>query len=284
MPNVSEGVDQSKLRAIAAALVGLKLIDVHCDEDHGRSVFSLLGRQGTISAGLVSGARAAVESIDVGGHQGIHPHIGSVDVCPVVYLRREDRGAACAEALVTANLLADQLNLPVFLYGELADGRERAEIRRGGPEELSERMRTGDLKADFGPDLPHPTAGATLVGARPPLVAFNLLLKDAPLDLAVGIATKLRESGGGLPGVRAIGLWLDSVGRAQVSCNVHDSVEVPLSAIVDFVGSRAEVASAELVGLAPEVAFAGFPSDLPIPGFDPKLHLIENVLKADDLA
>lgn len=278
VPNVSEGSDVALVGRIGAGFGGLRLLDTHLDPDHDRSVFTLAGVQGTVASGLVAGVAGAIAAIDIRGHAGIHPHVGAVDVCPVVYLRAADRGAACAEALVVANALADHHGLPVFLYGELSGGRERAEIRRGGPEALLARMAGGEIAPDFGPGRPHPTAGATLVAARPPLVAFNLELAGASLDRAAAIASGLRESGGGPAGVRALGLWLATKGVAQVSCNVHDPLAVPLAELVGRVRREAEITSAELVGLAPRAAFDGFPDDLPIPGFDPRRHLIESVL------
>lgn len=284
VPNVSEGADQAVLSAVGEAFSPALRLDVHSDSDHGRTVFTLAGEQGAVAAALVSGAARAIESIDVSDHAGIHPHIGAIDVVPVVYLRPEDRGAACAEALVVGHRIGDELGIPVFLYGELAGGRERAELRAGGLEGLTERIGAGVHRPDFGPRAPHPTAGATLVAARPPLVAFNVeLAAGETLDTAKQIGAELREVGGGLPGVRAIGLWLSVRGRAQVSCNVHDPFSVPLAEIVEFVRGRAPVTAAELVGLAPRAAFEGFPEDVPVPGFDAARHLIENALGIDDL-
>jgi glutamate formiminotransferase len=183
-----------------------------------------------------------------------------------VHLDDSTRGAATAEALTAAALIGD-LGIPVFLYGDLATDesrRERSEIRRGGPTELGRRMAAGELAPDYGPDAPHPSAGATLVTARPPLVAFNVELESGDVDLACAIAAELRESGGGLPGLRAIGLFLEASGRAQVSMNVHDHRAAPLPEIVARIRARAPVAEAELVGLAPAAALAGFPDDVPL--------------------
>jgi glutamate formiminotransferase len=183
-----------------------------------------------------------------------------------VFLSEADRGAACAEALVLADRLGSEVGLPVFLYGILADGRTRAELRRGGPDALRNRIQTGELTPDFGPPQPHPTAGAVLVGARPPLVAFNVeLAPPATLEDAKRIAALIREGGAeGLPGVRAIGLWLDHRNVAQVSMNVEDHRAVPLAAVVAAISRHAAPLEAELVGLAPRAAFTGFPPDLPV--------------------
>jgi glutamate formiminotransferase/glutamate formiminotransferase/formiminotetrahydrofolate cyclodeaminase len=278
VPNVSEGRDREKIERLAGAFGALRLLDVHFDPDHGRSVLTLAGEQADIATGVLAGARAAVAEIDVRAHRGLHPHVGAIDVAPVVHLDAVTRGAATAAALTTAALIGDELALPVFLYGALAHGRERAEVRAGGLEALAARMRSGELAPDYGPREPHPTAGAVLVTARPPLVAFNLDLDTDDAELARAIAADLREAGGGPPGVRAIGLYLRERGRAQVSINVHDPHAVPLAELVARVRARAPVAEAELVGLAPRAAFAGFPADVPLRGFDPELHVIEEAL------
>jgi glutamate formiminotransferase / 5-formyltetrahydrofolate cyclo-ligase len=285
VPNVSEGADAPTIDAIGRAFAPARLLDLHTDPDHGRSVYSLAAPQGQLARALLGGARAAVARIDLRRHRGAHPHVGAIDVAPVVYLDDSKRGAACAEALTAAALIGDELELPVFLYGDLATSdecRERAGIRRGGPARLAERMDTGELKPDYGSAAPHPTAGAVLVTARPPLIAFNLDLDTGDVELARSIAASLRESGGGPPGVRAIGLYLPARGRAQVSFNVHDHRAVPLRLLVEEVRKRARVAEAELVGLAPAAAFESFPGDLPIREFDPDRKLIENALRSLD--
>jgi glutamate formiminotransferase len=236
-----------------------------------------------LAKALLEGAREAVARIDVSGHTGVHPHVGAIDVAPVVYLEEANRGAACAEALTAGALIGEELELPVLLYGQLATShhrRERAAIRRGGPASLAERIESGDLVPDYGPKRAHRTAGALLVSARPPLIAFNLDLDSDDLELAKRIAARLRESNGGLHGVRAIGLYLPARGRAQVSFNVHDHRAVPLRQLVDEVQREASIAEAELVGLAPAAAFEGFPEDLPLRDFDPSRHLIENALRS----
>jgi glutamate formiminotransferase / 5-formyltetrahydrofolate cyclo-ligase len=283
VPNVSEGRDRPTLEAIERGCAPARFLDLHADPDHGRAVFTLAAPQRQLAEGLLGLARVAVERIDVGDHGGIHPHVGALDVMPVVYLDEERRGAACAEALTVAALVGEELDMPVFLYGELAtrpEHRERAWIRRGGPRELGSRMGRGELVPDYGPPRLHPTAGAVLAAARPPLVAFNVDLVTDDVDTAKRIAASLRESGGGLPGVRALGLYLPDRGRAQVSTNVHDHRAVPLREIVGRVRADAEVAEAELVGLAPRAAFDGFPEDVPLRGFDPERHILEEALRA----
>ena len=285
VPNVSAGRDPEVLEAIERGLGPARFLDLHSDPDHDRSVFTLAGRQGEVAPALLSLARVAVERIDISASGGNHPHVGALDVMPVVYLDDARRGAACAEVLTAAALVGEELAVPVFLYGELAtrpEHVERASIRRGGPEALARRIREAELVPDFGPARAHPTAGAVLAAARPPLVAFNVDLQTDDVETAREIATGLRESGGGLPGVRAIGLYLADRDRAQVSTNVHDHRAVPLRRIVEYVRARAPVAEAELVGLAPRQAFEDFPADVPLRGFHPERHILEEVLAALD--
>jgi glutamate formiminotransferase / 5-formyltetrahydrofolate cyclo-ligase len=317
VPNISEGHDERTIAAIGEALTGggarvrgtssggVRLLDVHSDGDHHRSVFTLAGQPGDLAKALLAGARAVVERIDIGDGRGEHPHVGSLDVAPIVYLDARARGAACAEALVAADRIGE-LEVPVLLYGEIAQGRTRAELRRGGVMRLAERMAAGEVQADFGPAQPHPTAGVTLVAARPPLVAFNLrLAPPATVEDARAIAALIREGGAeGLPGVRSIGVALRGAGLrthessalpgrsqapgaraeqdvvAQVSTNVERPLEVPLAMVIEAVRRHVQVAGAELVGLAPRAALRDFPDDVPLLDFDPARHVIEDVLKS----
>jgi glutamate formiminotransferase/glutamate formiminotransferase/formiminotetrahydrofolate cyclodeaminase len=282
VPNVSEGRDAAALDAIGAAFAagGARVLDVHADADHHRAVFTLAGAPGELAPAVLAGARTALERIDVSAHDGVHPRVGALDVAPIVHVDDAARGAACAEALVLGDLLGRELDLPVLLYGALAGGRTRAELRRGGADALGDRLRHGELHPDFGPGDRHPTGGVALVAARPPLVAFNLeLAPPATLDDARRIAARIREGGPeGLAGVRALGLELAQRRIAQVSTNVEDPRATPLRAVVEAVRAHAPVAAVELVGLAPAVAFADFPEDVPIPGYDPARHHIERVL------
>jgi glutamate formiminotransferase / 5-formyltetrahydrofolate cyclo-ligase len=286
VPNCSEGRSLDAVREIVNAFRSgdTALLDFHFDTGHNRTVVTIAGEPGALAGSLLDGARAASESIDMRAHTGAHPCIGALDVCPVVYLRPEDAEAAERAALDVAGAIADRLEIPVFLYGRLAgsqERRERAFFRRGGLDELARRMRDGELRPDRGPDEPHPTAGATLVTARPPLAAFNLLLDTRDLHAARAIASELRESGGGLPGVRAIALELDE--GIQISTNVHDPVAVPLARVVaevERIGSRhaARPTVAEFVGLVPEAALEGFPSGLALVDPDLDAHVIERRL------
>lgn len=282
VPNVSEGSDRERLALLESAFTeGATLLDRHTDSDHGRTVFTLAGSDGTLTEALARGAEVALETIEMDSYRGVHPAIGALDVCPVVWLDPADRIAARAEAVAVATQIGG-LGVPVFLYGELArdPGRaERAYFRNGGLGELWLRMEAGELRPDFGPDLPHRTGGATLVTARPPLAAFNVELDSGDVEVVRAVAAGLRESGGGLPGVRAIGLLLAG-GRAQVSTNVHDPLAVPLGEVVERVRELAapygaRPLEAELVGLVPRAALAGYPDEVPIRGFDQHRHTIE---------
>lgn len=284
-PNLSEGRDAKLIAHLEAAFArGAAVLDRHSDPDHNRTVFTISGSPGPLVDALVSGAEMAIEGIDMSRHQGLHPSIGALDVCPVVWLDPADREAARTEAREVAGQIGG-LGVPVFLYGELAtrpQHAERAYFREGGVGELVARMRGGELRSDYGPDLPHPTAGATLVTARPPLAAFNVELDTSDVEVARAVAGALREAGGGLPGVRAIGLRLGS-GRAQVSTNIHDPLAVRLGDVVRRVRALAEPlgakpVQAELVGLVPEGGLEEYPDDVPIRGFNPQLHVIERRL------
>jgi glutamate formiminotransferase / 5-formyltetrahydrofolate cyclo-ligase len=288
VPNVSEGSDEEALRAIARAFSvrGCELLDVHSDRDYGRSVFTVLGEPQELADCIVSGAREVIARLDLHHHKGVHPCIGALDVVPIVYLRIDDRDAARDEALAIGNRLAGELELPVFLYGELAttpERRERAYFREGGVSLLAERLARRDLEPDFGPPLVHPTAGGVLVAARPPLVAFNFELDTDDLQTAKGIAARVRERGGGLPGVRAIGVALERQGVVELSTNVHDPFEVPLRRLAEVVRAEAaqddvSVVAGRLIGLAPAAALDGFPEDLPLHDFDEDRHVLENRL------
>jgi glutamate formiminotransferase len=285
VPNISMAGDAGVLRRFHEAFGRTaRILDVHNDADHGRSVFTIAGEAGGLAESLLAGAEEALEEIDMSSYSGAHPAIGALDVCPIVWLREEDRDAARIEAVAVATQIGG-LGVPVFLYGELArePGRaERAYFRSGGLAELWLRMEGGELRPDFGPPVPNPRGGATLVTARPPLAAFNVELDTADLDTARAVAAELREAGGGAPGVRAIGLGLSS-GRAQVSTNVHDPLRTPLGAVVEEVRRLAaplgaRPIEAELVGLIPAAALVDYPADVPIRGFDPSQHIIERRL------
>jgi glutamate formiminotransferase/glutamate formiminotransferase/formiminotetrahydrofolate cyclodeaminase len=272
---VSEGRDQKAIDEIAQAFTSsgeVRLLDTHSDIDHQRSVYTLAGYPGQLSGALLAGRELA----DIGQH----PHVGALDVVPIVYLDEAQRGAACAEALVIASEIGEQLGVPVFLYGALADGRTRAQLRQDGVAGLEGRLNAGETRADFGPARIHPRGGATLVAAREPLVAFNLeLAPPATVRQAKRIAGLIREGGSeGLPGLRAIGVSLREGRVAQVSMNVERPLELRLREVVEAVAKHADVARGELVGLAPRAALEDFPAAVTLVGFDPGVHVIENAL------
>jgi glutamate formiminotransferase/glutamate formiminotransferase/formiminotetrahydrofolate cyclodeaminase len=285
VPNFSEGRSERVIETLEATLGGsARVLNRHFDVEHNRCVFTIAAEPARLIDALVAGAREAINVIDLRSHQGLHPHIGVLDVCPVVWQEEDRHEDAVEAARATAEAIAG-LGIPVFFYGELASSPERVErayFRKGGPTELARRMRAGELGPDLGPSEPHPTAGATLVTAREPLVAFNVELDTPDPEVARAVAAGLREAGGGLAGVRALGLPRE-VGRCQVSVNVHDPIEVPLSRVVDEIKRLAAEhgatpVEAELVGLAPEAALEGYPEDVPIRDFDPKRDVMENVL------
>jgi glutamate formiminotransferase len=275
VPNFSEGRDQATIDALGAALSArAELLDVHADGDHNRSVFTLVGTEQELTAALLDGVASARERIDLRRHVGAHPRIGAADVVPLVPLEPGDMPRAEATARALAEQIGEELKLPVFLYGRLASGRGPAFFRRGQTEELQRRIEKGELRPDFGPSRLHASAGAVLVGARAPLIAFNVNLDAADVEVAQAIARAVRESDGGFPGVRALGLDLPSAGRVQVSMNVEDWEAAALHDIVERIETEArargaEVLDSELVGLMPAgAAAAAAGAALRIEGFD----------------
>ena len=283
VPNFSEGRERRRIDEISGAFAtGAALLDTHSDPLHNRTVVTLSAAPGEIVTPLVNGAWSCVNWIDMRKHEGAHPCVGALDVCPVVWLTEDDRDAAREAALAVAREIGSDLKVPVFLYGDLASTpshSERAFFRAGGLIELTRRVNGGELRPDFGPKKVHERAGATLVTARPPLAAFNVELEGADETVAREIASRLRESGGGLEGVRAIGIDVGH-GHMQVSTNVHDPGAVPLAAVVERVGELAAPHGArpvagEVVGLIPERALEGWRDEIPLVGFDPAKHVIE---------
>ena len=280
VPNFSEGRDTEVVEALSAALSSpARLLDVHVDADHHRSVFTLVGEAGDLVESLLRGIECARERIDLRRHEGAHPRIGVADVVPIVPIRPEQMIEAREAALILARRIGEELGLPVFLYGELAPGRGPAFFRRGGPDELGRRIAAGELQPDFGPRELDPGAGGVIVGARRPLIAFNVNLRGE-LPSAREIAALVRETGGGFPGVRALGLDLPRAGIVQVSMNVEDFEAAALHEIVarierEAVERGAEVVGSELVGLMPAgAAAAAAGAILRIDGFD-ESHVLE---------
>ena len=280
VPNFSEGRDQKVVEALRGALsTPARLLDVHVDPDHHRSVFTLVGEADELLETLLAGIACARERIDLRRHDGAHPRIGAADVVPIVPIRAGDLEDAKETAVELARRIGGELGLPVFLYGELAPGRGPAFFRRGGPAELQRRLDAGELAPDFGPERLDEKAGGVIVGARRPLIAFNVNLRGE-LESAQAVAALVRETGGGFPGVRALGLDLPRAGVVQVSMNVADWEAAALHEIVarieDEAAARgAEVVGSELVGLMPAgTAAAAAGAMLRIDGFD-ESHVLE---------
>jgi glutamate formiminotransferase len=280
VPNFSEGRDRATIDAIGDALAAHgRVLDVHADADHNRSVFTIVGSGPELVDALAAGVACARDRIDLRSHEGAHPRIGAADVVPIVPLRPADMPAACAAARALAERLGEA-GVTVFMYGEVADGRGPAFFRRGGLDKLRRRVAAGELDPDFGPRELDERAGATLVGARRPLIAFNVDLRGASVEVAREIAAAVRERGGGFPGVRALGLARPRAGRVQVSMNVEDWETAALHEIVARIEAEAaargaEVAGSELVGLMPAgAAAAAAGSALRIRGFDAR-HVLE---------
>ena len=248
-------------------------------------MLTFAGSPAAVRAGAVALAATAVALIDMRRHHGVHPRIGAIDVVPFVPLAGATLKDCAALARETAAVLAAEHEIPVYLYG--------AASREGAPRTLSELragqfegLLTGGLRRppDFGPSRPHPTAGATAVGAREPLIAFNMLLDTAEVETARAVARVVRESSGGLPAVQALGLFLAGGGAAQVSTNLLDYRRTSLITLVEAVRAAAHaihtrVVAAELVGLAPAEALAGLAADA-LPGMPDTSHSIESRLAA----
>ena len=281
VPNFSEGRDAETIDALRSALSEhADVLDVHSDADHNRSVFTLVGDDTSVVEGLLAGIACARERIDLRKHEGAHPRIGAADVVPIVALDPSDRERARDCALRLADRVGAELGLPVFLYGDSAPERGPAFYRRGGPAELQRRIDAGELHPDYGPARLDERAGGVIVGARRPLIAFNVNLATDDVEIARAIAAVVREKGGGFPGVRALGLLLPRTGRAQVSMNVEDYEAAALHEIVSRVEDEArargvEIAGAELVGLMPAgAAAAAAGAVLRIEGFNAS-HVLE---------
>jgi glutamate formiminotransferase len=281
VPNFSEGRERATIAAIGEALAShARLLDVHSDEDHNRSVYTLVGGEEQLVAALLAGIACARERIDLRRHEGAHPRIGAADVVPLVPIGEADAERARTAGLELARRVGDELELPVFLYAELAPGRGPAFFRRGGPTELQRRIDAGEVTPDFGPARLDERAGGVVVGARPPLIAFNVNMADDDLDAAREVARAVRERDGGFPGVRALGLRLSRAGHVQVSLNVEDWRRAPLHEVVAAVRREASerglrVTGSELVGLLPAgAAVAAAGSLLGVDGLDPA-HVLE---------
>jgi glutamate formiminotransferase len=280
VPNLSEGRDEETIAILSDAcrVPGAAVIDRHTDRDHNRTVLSLAGTPSGLCDALVSLAAAALERIDLRRHRGVHPCTGALDVVPIVVLGPGDPPVARAIAEAVGQRIGHELDLPVFFYGDIATTPELERpygLRAYGPELLSDAISDGRLIPDAGPPRLHPTAGCVLVGVRPPLIAWNVALPNATLAEARAIADRVRESGGGVPGVRALGLYLPEAGIAQVSMNLEDSRSTPPWVVMQAVRREAdrlgvELGASELVGLMPRHALGGVsPEELGLRRFAP---------------
>jgi glutamate formiminotransferase / 5-formyltetrahydrofolate cyclo-ligase len=260
VPNFSVGRDLDVLAAIRAAIERhARVLDVHADADHNRSVFTCVGDGAGLVEGLEAGIAVAAERIDLARHEGVHPRVGVADVVPIVRFREGDPGPVRVARALGERI--GRLGIPVLGYAELGDGRRPVHFRAGGTEGLAAQLAAGDAVPLYGPARLHPTAGAVLLGVRPPLVAFNVDLGTDDVEVARVIAAAVRARDGGLPGVQALGLRLGRTGRAQVSMNLIDVGATPLHAVVAEVARLASergvaVERGELVGLMPAATAA----------------------------
>jgi glutamate formiminotransferase len=280
VPNFSEGCDPDKMDAIACVFQQfpeVDLVNYSGDADHNRSVFTFLGKPKDVMAAALAAAGKALELIDMRGQTGVHPRLGAVDVVPFIPLGQAQMQDAIGAAHLFGRKLYVLYGVPVYYYGHaaLSAGRkELADIRRGGYEGLTRKMTHPEGLPDVGHPAFDPRHGATAVGAREPLVAFNINLKSSDLKLAQRIASQIREKNGGLAHVRAIGLMLKSRQLVQVSMNLTNTRETPLKTVYEEVTKQAarlgvDILESELIGLAPKYAFAGTtPSKLKLGDFD----------------
>jgi glutamate formiminotransferase len=287
VPNVSDGRRVEVLEALADAVRarrGVRLLDYSSDPSHNRSVFTFIGAGTAVRDAVLALVDVAVQHVDLRSHRGEHPRIGAVDVVPFVPLIESTMDECIELARETGREIAVRHDIPVFLYEEAAstpDRRRLERIRRGGLAGLAARMKQGAWPPDFGPASLHPTAGACIVGARMPLIAFNVNLATDRLDVAQRIAATVRSSGGGLPNVKALGLWLADRRRAQVSMNLTDYRVTSVRQAYDAVRAQAELAgvdvdSSELIGLAPARALdAATAAHVRLRGFSPAC-ILEN--------
>lgn len=266
VPNVSEGRDGPRLGDLLsriAARSGAHLLDASADSDHNRAVLTLAGEREELTEALLELVEVALKTLDLRDHTGVHPRFGVVDVIPFVPLADTPFHEAVGAAEALARQVGDRLDLPVVLYGEAARDRDRAALpaaRRA----LRRALAVGSLASvvDEGPPRAHPTAGVVMIGARPPLIAFNVLLRSTDVEKARAIAGRVRESSGGLPAVRALGVALESRHAVQVTMNLTDpSRTTPAEAVLairrEAAALGAEVESMEIVGLMPEAAATG---------------------------
>ena len=262
VPNFSEGRDMQKIEKIADAFrakEGVKLLDYSADADHNRSVITVVGEPEALKKAVIEAIGRAVELIDLTCHHGQHPRMGAVDVVPFIPIKNTTMDEAIALSKEVAESVGRQFGLPVYLYEKSASAIHRANlstVRKGEFEGLAEKMQLQDWNPDFGPLLPHPTAGAVAIGARMPLVAYNVNLGTDNLDIAIAISKKVRHIGGGLRFCKAMGVALQSRGITQVSMNLTDYTHTAIYRAHEMVRMEAQrygvpVVGAEVIGLVP---------------------------------
>ena len=265
VPNVSEGRRQdviNQLRDTLRAVPGMCVLDIQSDAAHNRSVFTLAGDAAAMSAGIPKLFEGAIKAIDLTAHQGEHPRIGAVDVTPFIPIDGVTMAECVALAKSIAQDIASRFSLPVYLYEEASTNPERKnleDIRRGEFEGLAAKMAKPGWAPDFGPTTPHPTAGAAVIGARLPLIAYNINLATDRLDVAKKIAAAIRHSSGGLRYVKAMGIPLEDRGIVQVSMNLTNYEKTPIFRVFEMVKREAgrygvNVLESEIVGLVPAAA------------------------------
>jgi glutamate formiminotransferase len=265
VPNISEGRRPEVLDAAVAAMKGvpgLRVLDVQSDKDHNRSVLTVVGDERSLKDGLLALFEVATSRIDLRHHQGEHPRVGAVDVVPFIPIEGVSMKDCVALAREVGQAVAERFQVPVFLYEEAAKAPHRRnleDVRRGQFEGLGERMRDPLWQPDFGPAAPHPSAGAVVVGARMPLIAYNINLGTADVEIAKRIAKAIRHSSGGYRFVKAMGVMLEERNVAQVSINMTDYKKTPLFRVFETVRTEAarygvSVIGSEIVGLVPSQA------------------------------
>ena len=268
VPNVSEGRRADVIAALGDAIggAGIHMLDRSSDPSHNRTVYTFAGEPQALHDAVMRLFAAAIEAIDLRAHDGVHPRMGAVDVVPFVPLADVTLDECIALAKRTGADVAERYQLPIFLYEEAAARDERrslSEIRRGGVDGVALRMKQPAWRPDFGPDRPHPTAGATAMGARPILIAYNVNLASNRLGVAKRIAAGIRSSGGGFPHVKALGMQLDH-GIVQVSMNLTNYKETSMMTVFDAITREAavdgvRVLESEIVGLVPADALPADP-------------------------
>jgi glutamate formiminotransferase len=257
--NMSEGRREEIIRAIVGAAEGVRVLDVSSDKDHNRTVVTFAGSPQAAVAAAVRITAKAAELIDMNAHHGAHPRIGAVDVIPFVPLGEATMEEAIAAAREVGQRLGDELGIPVYLYETAATRPERrnlADVRRGEYEGLPQRLANPAWKPDFGPSHPHPTAGATAVGARIYLLAYNVNLGTPDVNVAKAIARAVRAKSGGLQNVKALGVMLHERNQAQVTMNVVDPFHTPIYRVLELVRLESArygvpVVGTEIIGLVP---------------------------------